>query len=227
MKILWPDTHATLTKSMGIALDQLGYELQVPSNEYKISHKPPPNVSQFVWNTSWTQEKVNSDFKSKNVTVVNKEQILDSPPDVIFVTSFENQFEILSFNIQLIIIYFWTLKRPSVLGNGHIFFAGLINDVVTGVPLGLSSLSYLIVSLIATYIKNMTVNTTIASDWFTFFIALIFANLLFFLLVNNFSNVTISYVKIGYNTFFTLFLFPILWLLFSLYQANFIGGQDA
>ena len=27
--------------------------------------------------------------------VVNKEQILDSPPDVIFVTSFENQFEIL------------------------------------------------------------------------------------------------------------------------------------
>ena len=71
------------------------------------------------------------------------------------------------------------------------------------------------------------VNTTIVSDWFTFFIALIFANLLFFLLVNNFSDVTISYMKIGYNTFFTLFLFPILWLLFSLYQANFIGGQDA
>ena len=95
MKILWPDTHATLTKSMGIALDQLGYKLQVPSSEYQITHKPPPNVSQFVWNTSWTQEKVNSDFKTKNVTVVNKEQILDSPPDVIFVTSFENQFEIL------------------------------------------------------------------------------------------------------------------------------------
>ena len=56
-------------------------------------------------------------------------------------THFENQFEILSFNIQLIIIYFWTLKRPNILGNGHIFFAGLINDVVTGVPLGLSSLN--------------------------------------------------------------------------------------
>ena len=96
MKILWPDTHATLTKSMGIALDQLGYKLQVPSSEYQITHKPPPNVSQFVWNTSWTQEKVNSDFKTKNVTVVNKEQILDSPPDVIFVTSFENQFEMSS-----------------------------------------------------------------------------------------------------------------------------------
>ena len=66
---------------------------------------------------------------------------------------FESYFEILSFNIQLIIIYFWMLKRPDLLGSGHIFFAGLINDVVMGFPLGLSSLSYLIISLVATYIK--------------------------------------------------------------------------
>ena len=94
-------------------------------------------------------------------------------------THFENFFEILSFNIQLIIIYFWVLKRPEVLGNGHIFFAGLINDVVMGIPLGLSSLTYLAVSLVATYVKNMTVNTRITTDWFTFFIAILFSNLIF------------------------------------------------
>ena len=87
---------------------------------------------------------------------------------------FEYYFEILSFNIQLIIIYFWVLKRPEVLGSGHIFLAGLINDVVMGVPLGLSSLSYLTVSLVATYVKNMTVNTRITTDWFTFFVAIFF-----------------------------------------------------
>ena len=43
---------------------------------------------------------------------------------------FENYFEILSFNIQLIIIYFWSLKKPEVMGHGHVFFAGIINDVV-------------------------------------------------------------------------------------------------
>ena len=52
---------------------------------------------------------------------------------------FESYFEILSFNIQLIIIYFWVLKKPEVLGSGHIFFDGLINDVVMGIPLGLSA----------------------------------------------------------------------------------------
>ena len=142
-------------------------------------------------------------------------------------TNLEKVFEIFSFNLPIIIIYFWILKRPSVLGTGHIFFAGLINDVVMGYPLGISSLSYLIVCFFSNYVRNKSVNTTIASDWFTFFIALIFANLLFFSLLNNFSDIVFSYSKISYNTFFTLFLFPIFWLLFTLYQSNFIGGQDA
>ena len=142
-------------------------------------------------------------------------------------TNLEKIFEIFTFNLPIIIIYFWILKRPSVMGTGHIFVVGLINDVVMGFPLGISSLSYLIVCFVSNYVRNKSVNTTIASDWFTFLIALIFANLLFFSLINNFSDIIISYTKIGYNTFFTLFLFPIFWLLFSLYQANFIGGQDA
>ena len=142
-------------------------------------------------------------------------------------TNLEKVFEIFTFNLPIIIIYFWILKRPSVMGTGHIFVAGLVNDVVMGFPLGISSLSYLVICFFSNYVRNKSVNTTIASDWFTFFIALIFANLLFFSLLNNFSDMIISYSKIGYNTFFTLFLFPIFWLIFSLYQANFIGGQDA
>ena len=142
-------------------------------------------------------------------------------------TNFEKIFEIFTFNLPIIIIFFWILKRPSVMGTGHIFIAGLINDVVMGFPLGISSLSYLVVCFFSNYVRNKSVNTTIASDWFTFFIALIFANLLFFSLLNSFSDIAISYTKIGYNTFFTLFLFPIMWLIFSVYQANFIGGQNA
>ncbi|MDC0545084.1 rod shape-determining protein MreD [Pelagibacteraceae bacterium] len=142
-------------------------------------------------------------------------------------TNLEKVFEIFTFNLPIIIIFFWILKRPNVMGTGHIFLAGVINDVVMGFPLGISSLSYLLVCFVSNYVRNKSVNTTIASDWFTFFIALIFANLLFFSLLNNFSEISISYTKISYNTFFTLFLFPIFWLLFSFYQASFTGGQDA
>ncbi len=142
-------------------------------------------------------------------------------------THFENYFEILSFNIQLIIIYFWMLKRPELLGSGHIFFAGLINDVVMGVPLGLSSLSYLVISLVATYVKNMTVNTRITTDWFTFFIAIFFSNMIFYVLVVNFSEtIMISITEISYNTFFTLIFFPFFWFLFTFYNTIITTGKN-
>ena len=139
----------------------------------------------------------------------------------------ENLLEIFSINLQIIIIYFWIIKRPVLMGTGHIFVAGLINDVVMGFPLGISSLSYLVVCFVGNYVRNKSVNTTLASDWFTFFLALLFSNLLFFLLINNFSDLVIPFSKIGYNTFFTLFLFPIFWFLFNIYQMSFIGSQDA
>ncbi len=139
---------------------------------------------------------------------------------------FENYFEILSFNLQLIIIYFWSLKRPEVLGNGHVFFAGIINDVVMGLPLGLSSLTYLIVSLVSTYVKNMTVNTSITTDWFTFFIALLFSNLTFLMLVVNFSNLSIQYIDVSYNTFFTVIFFPFFWFFFNFYNSLISAGKN-
>ena len=140
---------------------------------------------------------------------------------------FENYFEILSFNIQLIIIYFWVSKRPEILGNGHVFFSGLINDVVMGFPLGISSLSYLTVSLVATYVKNMTVNTRITTDWFTFFIAIFFSNIIFFILLSNFSDITVSVTEISYNTFFTLLFFPFFWFLFTSYNLILTTGKNA
>ena len=60
-------------------------------------------------------------------------------------TNLEKLFEVFSLNLQIIIIYFWIIKRPNLMGTGHIFFVGLINDVVMGFPLGISSLSYLII----------------------------------------------------------------------------------
>ena len=64
--------------------------------------------------------------------------------------------------------------RITILGNGHIFLAGIINDVVIGLPLGSSSISYLVVSFVASYIKNVTVNFSLFTDWFTFLLAIFF-----------------------------------------------------
>ena len=101
-----------------------------------------------------------------------------------------------------------------------------INDAVMGIPLGLSSISYLVTSLIATYVKNMTVNTSITTDWFTFFVAIFFANLAFLILITNFSEISVSFTEISYNTFFTLIFFPFFWFLFNIYNSIVNAGKN-
>ena len=142
-------------------------------------------------------------------------------------THFSNMFAILSFNLQIIIIYYWMLKNSSVLGNGHIFFAGVINDVVMGLPLGISSISYLIVSFVASYIRQVTVNMSLFTDWLTFLLAIFFSNLVYLVLILNFSDLQISYVDMSYNAFFTFLFYPFIWTIFNFYQKiMFLKADD-
>ena len=141
-------------------------------------------------------------------------------------TNLEKLFEVFSLNLQIIIIYFWIIKRPNLMGTGHIFFAGLINDVVMGFPLGISSLSYLVVSFVGNYVRNKSVNTTIASDWFTFLLAIFFSNLVYLILILNFSDLQVSYVDVSYNAFFTFLFYPFIWAIFNFYKKIMLLRSD-
>ena len=39
-------------------------------------------------------------------------------------SNLEKLFEVFSLNLQIIIIYFWIIKRPNLMGTGHIFLQG-------------------------------------------------------------------------------------------------------
>ena len=133
--------------------------------------------------------------------------------------NFAGYFKIISFNLQLIIIYYWTLRYPHILGNVHIFIAGVINDVVMGLPMGASALSYLIVAFVASYIRNITVKHTLFTDWITFLIAIFFSNFVFIFLIYKFTNFNLTYLDLFYNSLFTFLSYPFLWFIFNLYAS--------
>ena len=139
----------------------------------------------------------------------------------ICISEFHTQFyywDIFSFNLQFIIIYYWILRDPDILGYGFIFLCGLANDVVLSLPLGSSALSYLFVSLVAAYVRNATVRTSLFTDWFTFVIAILIGNFIYFFLMNNFANIEMQYISLFYNSLFTFILYPVFWGLFELYK---------
>ena len=126
--------------------------------------------------------------------------------------------KIFSFNIQFIIIYYWILRDPSILGYGFVFLCGIINDSVLSLTLGTSAISYLLVSLVAAYVRNATVRSTLFTDWFTFIVAILLGNFATFFLLNNYSEISINYLTIFYNSLLTFILYPLFWLIFEIYK---------
>ena len=137
----------------------------------------------------------------------------------ICISEFHTQFYywgIFTFNFQFIIIYYWILRDPDILGYGFVFICGFINDVVLSLPLGTSALSYLFVSLVAAYVRTATVRNSLFTDWFTFVVAIILGNFIYFFLLNKFANADIKYTTFFYNSLFTFILYPFFWGLFEI-----------
>ena len=117
--------------------------------------------------------------------------------------------EIFSFNVQIIIIYFYVLRFPEYLGFGHVFLIGVLKDVLIGTPLGATAVNYLVLCVVATYIRNVTLRSKLTTEWFMFIPALFFSNFAYFAIINNFSNLAFYYEELLRISFFTFLFFPI------------------
>ena len=81
-----------------------------------------------------------------------------------------------SFNFIFILIFFWTLRNPDQLGYLAIFFAGIINDVVIGIPIGISSFCYLILCSATAYLRNITLSPNFIKDWISLLFTILLIN---------------------------------------------------
>jgi len=120
-----------------------------------------------------------------------------------------------SINIHYILVYFWILRQPRILGYGFVFLSGIISDVVFGLPFGVNALSLLIIAAVAAYVRNVTVRITLINDWISFIPALLLANFIYFFSLY-FSNYSIDYSHLFVNSIFTFIFYPVLWGIFSL-----------
>ena len=86
------------------------------------------------------------------------------------------EIEYFSFNFVYILIFYWTLKNPNHLSYGTIFIAGLMNDVVIGMPIGISSFCYLLICATTAYLRNITIKPNFINDWMSLLITVLFVN---------------------------------------------------
>lgn len=118
-------------------------------------------------------------------------------------------------NFSYIIVFFWSLKKPEHLGYGLIFFAGIINDVVQGLPIGISSLEYLLLAVISAFIRNRMIMNNFIYDWIFFLIGILIVGSINYTILITIFKTPIVYESLILGLFITFSIYPIFYKVFT------------
>jgi len=168
----------------------------------------------------------------RNKNLIRK--ILSNLPILLLFISVLNNFDFnhlgmkyFSFNFSYILIFYYSLKKSESLGYSYIFIAGLFNDVVTGTPIGLSSLIYLILCVAASYLRNITLRPSLIKDCIFFLITIMIINSLLFVSLNFIFNYELNYFDQIINITYTFLFYFLFSNFFDLFEKYLVGRNNA
>ena len=150
-------------------------------------------------------------------------------PIIILFISVFNEFDFnylnldyFSFNFPFILIFYFSLKEYHHFDYFLVFLAGLINDTVLGLPLGISCLSYVLICIFASYLRNITIRPNLIKDWFYFLFIISLINSINFSILFLFFSFELDITFFLINNFFT-FLF---YIFFSIIFNRYLKGLN-
>jgi len=171
-----------------------------------------------------------SDLRNNNITRI----LFEYFPMILLFVSVMNDFDFndvglkyFSFNFSYILIFYYTLKRKEALGYISLFIAGLFNDVIVGLPMGISSLLFLLLCGFASYLRNITLRPNLIKDWIFFLITLLIINSFSYISLVFIFEYDINYTNSIVNTLFTFIFYIFFTYIFHFIENFFIGYRNA
>ena len=125
-----------------------------------------------------------------------------------------------SFNFPFILIFYFALKAYQRFDYFLVFLAGLFNDTVVGLPLGISSMSYILICIFATYLRNITISPNLIKDWFYFLFIISLINSINFSVLFLFFSYELDITLFIINNFFTFVFYIVFSVFFKRYLKS-------
>ena len=125
-----------------------------------------------------------------------------------------------SLNFPFILIFYFALKAYQRFDYFLVFLAGLFNDTVVGLPLGISSMSYILICIFATYLRNITISPNLIKDWFYFLFIISLINSINFSVLFLFFSYELDITLFIVNNFFTFLFYTIFSIFFKRYLKS-------
>ena len=165
---------------------------------------------------------MSSNFKN---TIANR-FLLYLPLVLLFISVFNEfdfnylNYQYFSFNFPFILIFFFTIKEFKHFDYLLVFVAGLINDTVVGLPLGISSLSYLLICVATSYFRQITIRPNPVKDWFFFLFIITLVNSISYSILALFFSYDLILWSYLTNTLFTFLFYLVFISIFKFYMKG-------
>ncbi|MBK1663366.1 rod shape-determining protein MreD [Rhodospirillum rubrum] len=110
--------------------------------------------------------------------------------------------------IALISIYYWAVCRPEVMGYGSAFVLGLVEDSLTGAPLGVGALVLLLTQAVVATQYKFFLNKPFLVTWWAFALVAGVAAVVKWLAVSAIYGTFVDGTALVFSTLFTVAVYP-------------------
>ncbi len=126
-------------------------------------------------------------------------------------------------SLPLMAVYYWAVLRPELMPRTAVFAIGLLQDVLSGVPLGVNALVLLLAHAVLLHQRRYLVGKSFWMFWLGFVMLAPAAGVLIWLLVAILRGALIAPDATMFNILMTIAVFPLLAWILSHTQRALIG----
>ncbi|MBK8175950.1 MAG: rod shape-determining protein MreD [Rhodospirillales bacterium] len=123
-------------------------------------------------------------------------------------------FQAVAPSLPLIAVFYWTLYRPDLMPVLAVFLIGLLQDILGGLPIGVSSVTFVCVHAAVTSQRRFFIGKSFSIIWLGFTVVAVGALALSWLLSCAYYGASVSLHAVAFQVLITVGCFPVVcWLL--------------
>ena len=113
-------------------------------------------------------------------------------------------------NIKYILVFYFSFFDKGRFSITFLFFVGLIFDSLQGMPLGMTSVCFIFLSILAGYLKQRRTQINFQNEFIAFAISLFVTQIVSVIILNYFSPIPFEYLLLAINIIVSLVCYPVI-----------------
>jgi rod shape-determining protein MreD len=113
-------------------------------------------------------------------------------------------------NIKYILIFYFSFFDKERFSITFLFLVGLIFDSLQGMPFGMTSVCFILLSISAKYLKKRRIQVNFQNEFIAFAISLFVTQIVSVLILNYFSSIPFEYQLLAINIIVSLLFYAVI-----------------